>query len=86
MRQAARARLHRHWEIFADTHPARPWLSSGAGIDTGPGVLDFMAVVVSRWSGARQHLQRTRPDFHALLQRLQAHETIAPVWRAHFGR
>ena len=26
IRAGARARLHRHWEIFADLFPARPWL------------------------------------------------------------
>jgi GST-like protein len=84
VRQAARAQLRRHWEVFADIFDAQPWLSSAGRVDDGPGALDFMAVVVSRWSGARQHLQRARPDFHALLKRLEAHERIAPVWRKHF--
>jgi GST-like protein len=79
VRQAARAQLHRAWEIFADSFPARPWLSGEA-----PGALDFLAVVVSRWSGARAHLAQARPDFHALLLRLQAHEAVAPVWREHW--
>lgn len=79
LRQGARAQLHRAWELFADAFPARPWLAGEA-----PGALDFLAVVVSRWSGTRAHLQRTRPDFHALLQRLQAHDDVAPVWRAHW--
>ncbi len=79
VRAAARAQLHRHWDIFADSFPGRPWL----GGDT-PGALDFLAVVVSRWSGARAHLAASRPAFHALLQRLQAHPAVAPVWQAHW--
>ena len=59
--------------------PASPWLSGAQ-----PGALDFLAVVVSRWSGARAHLAASRPDFHALLQRLQAHPAVAPVWQAHW--
>ncbi len=85
VRQAARAQLRRHWEIFADTFEAQPWRSSARGVYGGPGALDFTAVVVSRWSGARQHLQRARPEFHALLKRLERHERIEPVWRAHFS-
>jgi glutathione S-transferase len=75
----ARAQLHRAWELFADGFPARPWLAGAA-----PGALDFLAVVVARWSEARAHLQRTRPDFHALPLRLQAHDAVAPVWRAYW--
>jgi len=79
VRAAARVQLHRSWDIFADSFVASPWLSGAQ-----PGVLDFLAVVVSRWSGARAHLAASRPDFHALLQRLQAHPAVVPVWQAHW--
>ena len=38
LRQGARAQLHRHWDIFADTFPAAPWLGGAQ-----PGALDMLA-------------------------------------------
>ncbi|MEJ6022413.1 glutathione S-transferase family protein [Ramlibacter sp. PS4R-6] len=79
VRAGTRARLHRHWEIFADTFQATPFLNGAA-----PGALDFLAVVVSKWAGARAHLKEHRPQFADLLQRIEAHELVAPVFRAHW--
>mgnify|MGYP001022748291 CR=1 FL=1 len=79
VRQAARAQLHRAWELFADQFPARPCLSGAQ-----PGALDFLAVVVSKWSGSRAHLRQARPDFFALLLRLEQHPAVAPVCQAHW--
>jgi len=79
IREGARARLHRYWEIFADTYPAAPFLN-GASL----GLLDLMAAVVSKWSGARPHLARVRPAFVALVERVQADPKVAPVWRRHW--
>ena len=79
IRAGARARLHRHWEIFADLFPATPWLG-GAGL----GALDLHAAVVSKWSGARQHLATQRPAFHATLQRIERHPAVAPVFTKHW--
>jgi GST-like protein len=84
LRAGARARLHRLWEMFADqfhapAEPARPWLSGAE-----PGALDLLAVVVSRWSGARPHLAATRPALHALLQTLDALPAHAEVLGRHF--
>lgn len=81
VRAGTRARLHRHWEIFADTFKPSPFLNGSA-----PGALDFQAVVVSKWAGARAHLQEHRPEFFALLQRIEAHESLAPVFRAHWDQ
>lgn len=84
VRQAARAQLHLAWQHFADQFfdpSQRPWLSGAQ-----PGALDFLAVVVSSWSGARPALKRLRPAFHAFLQTLQAHPAVAPVYRAHWPR
>jgi GST-like protein len=75
IRAGARARLHRHWEMFADLFPARPYLS---GEDIG--VLDLLAAVVSKWSGSRQHLERHRPAFYDTLLRIDAHPDVAPVF------
>ncbi|HEY3585159.1 MAG TPA: glutathione S-transferase family protein, partial [Casimicrobiaceae bacterium] len=68
IRAGTRARLHRHWEMFADVFPARPWLS-GANL----GALDLLAAVVSKWSGARQHRAQARPALHDTLLRSEAH-------------
>ncbi|MGN6826829.1 glutathione S-transferase family protein [Paucibacter sp. M5-1] len=79
IQRGARAQLHRQWEIFADQFPAAPFLN---GERTG--ALDFMAVVVSRWSGARAHLAKQRPDFHALLRRIEAEPDLAPLLARHW--
>ena len=74
-----RTRLHRHWEIFADLFPARPFLSGDA-----PGALDLYAAVVSKWSGARRHVEQHRPAFHAALARIDQHPQVAPVFARHW--
>ncbi len=79
VRAATRRRLHRCWEMFADTFPAKPWL---AGAE--PGALDFLAVIVSRWAGTRAHLRKHRPDFFALLERIEAQAPVAPVVARHW--
>lgn len=79
VRQASRRQLHRHWEIFADQFPALPWLSGAR-----PGALDFLAVIVSRWSGSRPHLEQQRPEFFALLKRLEALPAVAAVCARHW--
>ena len=79
IRAGTRARLHRHWEIFADQFPSRPWLS---GRELG--ALDLHAAVVSRWSGARKHLEQKRPTFFATLQRIEAHPKVAAVFASHW--
>ena len=79
IRAGTRARLHRHWEMFADLFPAHPWLS---GAD--PGALDVHAAVVSKWSGTREHLGRRRPAFFDALQRIEAHAKLAKVFARHW--
>ncbi|MET0210430.1 MAG: glutathione S-transferase family protein [Burkholderiaceae bacterium] len=79
VRQAARQRLALHWEIFADQFPAAPWLSGAQ-----PGALDVMAVIVSRWSGARAHLEQHRPAFFALIKRIEALPVVAAVIARHW--
>jgi GST-like protein len=75
IRAGARARLHSHWEMFADVFPAQPYLS-GENI----GALDLLAAVVSKWSGSRQHLAAHRPAFSETLQRIERHPDVAPVF------
>jgi GST-like protein len=79
IRAGTRARLHRSWEIFADTFPARPYLS-GATL----GALDLLAAVVSKWSGTRAHLAQARPAFHETLQRIEREPRVAPVFARHW--
>jgi GST-like protein len=79
VRAGARRQLHRHWDIFADTFMAQPYLS---GDDIG--ALDLLAAVVSRWSGTRAHLAAQRPAFHAVLQHIEAHPDVQPVFAAHW--
>ncbi len=79
IRAGTRARLHRHWEMFADLFPVRPYLG-GAQL----GALDLLAAVVSKWSGSRKHLQQARPAFHEALLRIEAHPKVAPVFAQHW--
>ena len=79
IRAGTRARLHRHWEMFADLFPTHPYLG-GAQL----GALDLLAAVVSKWSGARKHLQQARPAFHETLLRIEAHPKVAPVFAQHW--
>lgn len=79
IRTGTRERLHYLWEIFADTFPARPFL-------TGEflGAVDLLAAVVSKWSGARGHLVTSRPAFSALLARIESDPRVAPIFTRHW--
>ncbi len=80
VRAAARAQLHHKWDVFADTMAGDgPYLTGSL-----PGALDFLAVVVSRWSGTRAHLQEHRPAFHDTLQRIERQPLVAQVVQAHW--
>jgi GST-like protein len=79
IRTGTRARLHKHWEMFADLFPAAPYL---CGEELGG--LDIHAAVVSKWSGARKHLEAHRPGFHATLMRIEAHPKVATVFAQHW--
>jgi GST-like protein len=81
IRSGTRARLHKHWDMFADLFPARPYLS-GAQI----GALDLHAAVVSKWSGTRKHLEEHRPKLYATLLSIEAHPKVAAVFARHWPR
>lgn len=72
-------RLHYLWDVFADSFPARPFLT-GERL----GALDLLAAVVSRWSGARKHLAASRPAFSALLGKIESDPRVAPVFARYF--
>lgn len=80
IRDGARVQLHRHWEIFADLFPATPFLSG-----TAPGALDYLAAVVSKWSGTRAHLRAARPEFTLTLLAIESHPQVAPVFARHWA-
>jgi GST-like protein len=81
IRAGTRARLHKHWEMFADLFPARPYLGG-----TELGALDLFAAVVSKWSGTRKHLEKARPAFYETLMRIEAHPKVAPVFAQHWEK
>jgi GST-like protein len=86
LRKGSRRRLHKLWCVFADTFAANA-AKNKAGFLFGaqPGAADLLTAVVSRWSGARKHLAKQRPAFHAMLQRIEAHPKVAPVIERHWG-
>jgi GST-like protein len=79
IRAGTQARLHHHWEVFADLHRAEFFLGGNE-----PGALDLMAAVVSKFSAARKHLRVTRPAFSALMERVDNHPAVAPVFARHW--
>ena len=80
IRKGTRARLHGMWDRFADQFGSgEPYLGGEE-----PGALDFLAAVVSRWSGTRAHLRETRPALLATLERVEAHPLAAPVFARHW--
>ena len=79
IRAGTRERLHKHWDIFAELFPARPWLS---GADLG--ALDLYAAVVSKWSGGRAHVKDHRPALHDVLARIDAHPVVGRVFARHW--
>jgi len=79
VRAGARARLHANWQIFADQFAAYPFLGGDS-----PGALDYLAAVVSKWSGARAYLKANRPEFFATLERIERHASVAPVFARHW--
>jgi GST-like protein len=79
VRAGARARLHANWQIFADQFAAYPFLGGDS-----PGALDYLAAVVSKWSGTRAYLKANRPEFFATLERIERHASVAPVFARHW--
>jgi GST-like protein len=77
IRAGAKSRLHEYWRVFADQF--------GSHMKPGePGALHLLAAVVSRWSGARAHLQEKRPQFHAMLEKVEADSRIAGIFQRHW--
>jgi GST-like protein len=81
VRAGAKARLHQHWDIFADLYPVDGERFIGGD---QPGALDLLAAVVSKWSGTRAHVKASRPAFSALLERVDSHPAAALVFGRHW--
>ena len=82
IKAGTRARLHHHWDLFADQFVGvTPYLSGAE-----PGALDLLAAVVSKWSGARPHLQAARPALHACVLHTEQHPRFAEVFLKHWPK
>jgi len=72
-------RLYRNWALFADQFPAQPFFSGAE-----PGALDILAAVITKWAGTREAMLSARPEFHAVLERIDQHPRVAPVLSLHW--
>ena len=79
LKAGSKTRLLANWEIFADTLAPGRYLC-----DDRPGALDLLAAVVSRWSGAREHLARTRPALVETFRRIDDDERFRAVFLRHW--
>ena len=79
LKEGAERRLHTTWEMFADT-----FTGALSKPDEPVNGLDVLATVVSKWSGTRAHLAEHRPQFAAVLARIDAHKSVAPVFAEHW--
>lgn len=75
----SKARLHALWAQFADQFAPAPFLGGAA-----PDALDLLVAVVSKWSGARAHLKAKRPDWYPVLERIEQHAALQPVFERHW--
>lgn len=74
----ARRKLHSQWEVFSDVFD-----NPVAWHPQAPGAVEMLAVVVSQWSGARDHLRRARPRFHSSLETVDRHPVVSAVLQRH---
>lgn len=82
LRRGARKRLHHYWDVFAREF----FVAAGAaGAMQRPTALELLALVVSRWSGARAFLGRRHPGFGRQLEALERDPEVEPVFRRHFA-
>ena len=76
--EGARSRLHSQWEVFSDA-----FYNPVAWHSDAPGAVEILASVVSQWSGAREHLRASRPEFYASLDVVDRHPVINAVLQRH---
>ena len=78
IRAGTKKRLHEYWDLFADQFPLLRNQHLGA--------IEVLAAVVSRWSGARQHLAQSRPAFYAVLEKVEEDRRIAGIFARHWPK
>ena len=74
----ARSKLRSQWDVFSDV-----FYNPVAWHPHAPGAVEILASVVSQWSGAREHLGRSRPEFYASLGVVNRHPIIKAVLQRH---
>ncbi|KPC33680.1 putative glutathione S-transferase [Pseudomonas syringae pv. cilantro] len=80
LEEGARTRLHENWETFAELFGAPASFRPGA-----PGAVEILAAVVTRWSGAREHLSSARPAFYTALLQVDTNPTVSAVIKRHWS-
>ncbi len=80
IKAGTRARLHKHWEIFADAFVRETPFLDGEE----PGALDLLATVVSKWAGTRAYLLDHRPALLACVLSTEQHPRYAGVLARHW--
>ncbi|HEU4458777.1 MAG TPA: glutathione S-transferase [Methylibium sp.] len=78
----ARERLHALWSVFAETFVEGDARYLGG---EAPDALDLLAAVVSKWSGARAYLKAKQPALSAIVERLDQHPKLQPVFARHWS-
>ncbi|WP_349970593.1 glutathione S-transferase [Pseudomonas caspiana] len=76
----ATSRLYEHWDAFSDVFE-----NTSAWRPEEPGAVEILACVVTRWASAREHLQTSRPGFHAALLDIDRHAAVCSVFQRHWG-
>lgn len=75
----AKARLYQQWEVFSRTFGTLPSWQPRT-----PGAPEILASVISRWSGAREHLRGAAPEFHDMLMLVDQHPQVRAVCARHW--
>ncbi|AHG40780.1 glutathione S-transferase [Pseudomonas syringae CC1557] len=76
----ARARLYENWETFADLFG-----SPATWRPDAPGAMEILAAIVTRWSGALEHLSSSRPAFYASLLHVDTNPSVGAVTKRHWS-
>jgi GST-like protein len=78
LQTGARARIAQYWAIVSGAWRGTPFL-----LGERPRIADVYIANISRWWGARKFLEEKRPEFNALLRRIESLPEVAPVWQRH---
>ncbi len=81
VRRAAVARMKLAWSIIAQAFPQKRGFMFGER----PMVCDVYLANLSRWWKMRDYLKEKHPAFAGMMQRVDRHPAVAPVWKRHFS-